>query len=78
MWMLLIALLLTLLKFLGVGPLAAVSWWWLLVPYGLTAAWWSFADASGMTKRRAMERDEARRLDRIARQKQALSPRKPR
>lgn len=78
MWMLLIALLLTLLRFLEIGPLAALSWWWLLVPYGITVAWWSFADATGLTKRRAAERDEARRLSRIERQKQVLSPRKRR
>lgn len=72
MWMLLIALLLTLLKYLEVGPLAELSWWWLLAPYGLTAAWWSYADASGLTKRRAADREEARRLKRIDRQKQAL------
>jgi small Trp-rich protein len=72
MWMLLIALVLTLLKYLEVGPLAELSWWWLLVPYGLTAAWWSYADASGLTQRRAVDQEEARRLKRIDRQKQAL------
>ena len=77
MWMLLIALVLTLLKYLEVGPLAELSWWWLLVPYGLTAAWWSYADASGLTRRRAVDQEEARRLKRIDRQKQALGTRRP-
>ena len=77
MWMLLIALLLTLLKYLEVGPLAELSWWWLLVPYGLTAAWWSYADASGLTRRRAVDQEEARRRKRIDRQKQALGTRRP-
>ena len=78
MWMLLIALLLTLLKYLEVGPLAELSWWWLLVPYGLTVAWWSYADASGLTKRRVVEREEARKLKRIERQKAAMGVRKRR
>ena len=78
MWMLLIALLLTLLKYLEIGPLAEVSWWWLLVPYGITAAWWSYADASGLTKRREVDKEEERRLKRIDRQKQALKTRRPR
>lgn len=78
MWMLLIALLLTVLRFLEVGPLGALSWWWLLVPYAITVAWWSFADATGLTKRRAAERDESRRQGRIERQKQALAPRRRR
>ena len=75
MWLLMIALLLTALKFLEVGPIAQWSWWWLLLPYGLTVAWWSFADSFGYSKRRAGERDEARRLKRIERQKNALGQR---
>ncbi|MNW04804.1 hypothetical protein D3C71_2009480 [compost metagenome] len=78
MWMLLIALLLTVLRYLEVGPLAGLSWWWLLLPYGLTVAWWSFADATGWTKRRAVDREEARRLKRIERQKEAMGIRKRR
>lgn len=78
MWMLLIALLLTVLRYLEVGPLAGLSWWWLLLPYGLTVAWWSFADATGWTKRRAVEREEARKLKRIERQKAAMGVRKRR
>lgn len=78
MWMLLIALLLTLLKYLGLGPLAGLSWWWLLLPYGLTVAWWTYADLSGLTQRRIAVREEARRRKRIDRQKQALGMRRPR
>jgi len=78
MWMLLIALLLTVLRYLEVGPLAGLSWWWLLLPYGLTVAWWSFADATGWTKRRVVEREEARKLKRIERQKAAMGVRKRR
>lgn len=78
MWMLALALLLTALKYLQVGPLAQWSWWWLLLPYGLTAAWWWYADASGYTRRKVMDREEARRLQRIQRQKDALGVRKPR
>lgn len=78
MWMLMIALLLTVLKFLEVGPLAQWSWWWLLVPYGLTAAWWSYADFSGYTRRRVEDEEGARVKRRIQRQKDALDSRKPR
>lgn len=78
MWMLLIALLLTVLRYLEVGPLAGLSWWWLLLPYGLTVAWWGFADASGLTRRRVVDQEEARRDKRIERQRQAMGQRKRR
>lgn len=78
MWLLLIALLLTVLRYLEVGPLAGLSWWWLTLPYAMTVAWWSFADASGLTRRRVVDQEEARRQKRIDRQKQALGARKRR
>lgn len=76
--MLVSALLLTALKFLAIGPVAHWSWWWLLLPYGLTAAWWTYADVSGHTRRRAIAREEARRRRRIQRQKKAMGLREPR
>lgn len=54
------------------GPVAAWSWWWVLLPFGLTVAWWSWADYSGYSKRKAMEREDKRRDDRRARTKKAL------
>ncbi|MNZ94156.1 hypothetical protein D3C78_1132570 [compost metagenome] len=78
MWMLMIALLLTVLKLLDVGALAQWSWWWLLVPYGLTAAWWSYADFSGYTRRRVRDAENARVKRRVQRQKDAMDSRKPR
>ena len=35
-------------------------------------AWWAWADWSGYTKRRAMEKMDKRRTDRIERQRDAL------
>lgn len=54
----------------GWGPMA--QWQWSSVgdvfkfclPFVLALLWWIFSDASGMTKRRAMERDDARKRDR--------------
>jgi small Trp-rich protein len=42
------------------------------LPFGLAAAWWSWADYSGYTKRKAMERENKRRDARRARTKKAL------
>jgi small Trp-rich protein len=55
---------LLLLKWLELGPVAAWSWWWVLSPFALAALWWWYADASGYTRRKAMEREEARKVQR--------------
>jgi len=59
-------------KFLEVGPVAAWDWWVVLSPFALAVAWWAWADSSGYTKRKAMEREAARREDRINRHKDAI------
>ncbi len=59
-------------KYLEIGPVAAWDWWVVLAPFGLAVAWWAWADASGYTKRKAMERENERRQDRIDRNKTAI------
>jgi small Trp-rich protein len=80
MYLLGVALLLTLLKYLEIGPVATWSWWWVLLPYGITALWWAWADSMGYTKRKEVEKIEQRKQDRINKHKEALGmqPRKPR
>lgn len=73
-----IALLLTVLKLADIGPVAGWSWWVILAVYGATAAWWAWADLSGYTKRRSVEKIDARRRKRIDRQKEAMGIRKRR
>jgi len=72
--------LLMLLKYLEIGPVANWSWWWVLSPFAVAAAWWAWADATGYTKRKAMEKMEQRKKNRIDRHKEALGmrPRRPR
>ena len=53
--------LLILLKLLGVAPVAAWAWWWVLAPFAGALVWWWWADASGYTKRREMDRMEERK-----------------
>lgn len=69
---LLLGVLLILLKFLEIGPVATWSWWWVLSPFSLAAAWWAWADATGYTKRKAMEKMDQRKQDRINKHKEAL------
>lgn len=80
MYLLVFGIALSLLKYLEIGPVAHWSWWWVLAPYALAAAWWSWADATGYTKRKQMEKIDLRKKARLNKQKEnlGLDPRKPR
>lgn len=69
MWFLALGLLSIGLKYFEVGMVAGLSWWIVLSPFAMALAWWAWADSSGYTKRRIMEREEQRKQDRINRQK---------
>jgi len=77
MYALLLGILFIALKFLEIGPVAEWTWWWVLSPLPVAATWWAWADASGYTKRKEMEKMEQRKQDRIARQKEALRMMRP-
>jgi small Trp-rich protein len=72
MWFLLLGLLGVALKYLEIGLVATLSWWIVLIPFALAAVWWAWADASGYTKRKVVEKENARRQDRIDRQRSNL------
>ncbi len=72
MYLLLLALLLTVLRYLEVGFVANWPWWWILLPYGLTALWWAFADSIGYSKRKAAEKMEQRKRERVEKQRKEL------
>jgi len=61
----LLGIVLLAMKYLAIGPVAAWSWLWVLSPFGGAVIWWWWADSTGYTKRRAMEREEARKQARI-------------
>ncbi|HEY0200926.1 MAG TPA: TIGR04438 family Trp-rich protein [Burkholderiaceae bacterium] len=73
-----LGIVLLVLKYLEIGPVGQWDWWWVLAPFALAAAWWLFADWSGYTKKKAMEKMEKRKQDRINRNKEVLGLRKPR
>jgi small Trp-rich protein len=72
MYLLGLGLALLVLKYLAVDPVAAWSWWVVMSPFGLAVAWWAWADSSGYTKRKAMERENRRRDARIDASREAL------
>lgn len=72
MYFLLIGIVALALKYLEIDPVAQWSWLIVLSPFGLAAVWWWYADASGYTKRREVEKMEKRRLDRIEKSRDAM------
>ena len=72
MYLLGLGLVLLIMKYLEIGPVATWSWWLVLAPFGLAVLWWAWADWSGYTKKKAMERDDARRQSRIDKTRKTL------
>lgn len=73
MLFIIVGVLLIVLKIAGVSPMA--DWdveftgdlWKFVLPFILGLAWWGWADSSGLTKRREMNKDEERKAERRAR-----------
>ena len=72
MWFVVIGVLLILLKLIEFGPVDGLSWWWVLSPFVLAVLWWEFADKSGYTKRKEMDKMDARKEERRQRSMDAL------
>ena len=72
MYFLGIGILALVLKYLEIGFVAGLSWWLVLSPFALAAAWWAFADASGYTKRKEIEKMDQRKQTRLDKQQDAL------
>ncbi len=72
MYLLGLGLVLLIMKYLEIGFVTNWDWWLVLSPFGLAVAWWTWADTSGYTKKRAMEKENQRKNDRIERNREAL------
>lgn len=72
MWFIIVGVLLIVLKFADIAPVAGLAWWWVLSPFAMAAAWWAYADASGMTKRHEMDKLEDRKKERRRKAMDAL------
>jgi len=67
--MLLIILIVVLaaLKYLEVGPLVNLSWWWIAALFAVAFVWFEFIERMlGLDKRKAHEQLEKARKDRVA------------
>ncbi|HEX9720928.1 MAG TPA: TIGR04438 family Trp-rich protein [Ramlibacter sp.] len=72
MYFLGIGIVLLALKYLEFGPVAAWDWLVVLSPFALAVAWWFWADWSGYTKKKAMEKENARKQARIDKSREAM------
>lgn len=70
--MVIVGVLLLLAKIAEWGPVAGWSWWIVAAPFAAAAAWWHFADASGLTKQREMDKMERRKTERREKAMQSL------
>jgi small Trp-rich protein len=64
MYLVVLGVLLLLMKTADFGPVAAWPWWVVLSPFGVAVAWWAWADATGWTKRREMDKMDAKKRQR--------------
>ena len=64
MIMVVIGVLLLVAKLAEFGPTADWSWWIVAAPFVAAVLWWQFADSTGLTQRRAMQKMDKRKADR--------------
>jgi small Trp-rich protein len=67
-----VGVLLLAMKLAEFGPVGNWSWWPVLTPFGLAVLWWAWADMTGFTKRRAMDKMEAKKDERRRKNLEAL------
>jgi small Trp-rich protein len=76
MWFVVIGVIMLVMNLAGFGPVGAWTWaddWWkLLLPFGLAIVWWLWADSTGWTQRKAMEKVDEKREARRQKQLDAL------
>lgn len=80
MYLLGLGVILLVLKYLEIGPVAEWGWLWVLSPFAAAVVWWAWADWSGYTKKKAMQRENLRKQTRIdkSREKLGMGPKRRR
>jgi small Trp-rich protein len=78
MYLLGLGIILLALKYLEIGPVASWDWWWVLAPFAGAVIWWAWADYSGYTKKKVVEKENERRQARIDKNRESLGIQKRR
>jgi len=78
MWMLWVGLVLLLLKLAEIGPIADLSWWWVILPFIGAFIWFElFERRLGLDKKKAFDELDRAKQERIKKtMEQAKRPRK--
>ncbi len=72
MYFVVLGVLLIALKMADIGFVAAWSWLAVLSPFAGAFVWWAYADASGLTRKREMDKLEDRKLERRRKNMEAM------
>ena len=68
MWLVWFAFILLLLRWFEIGPVAPLSWWWVVLPFAMAFVWFEFIEKRlGLEKKKAMDEMEATKKARIKR-----------
>ena len=73
-----VGVVLIVLNLAGIGPVGEWTWnltgdlWKFAMPFAFALGWWAWADTSGLTKRREMERMDQRKEERRLKNMEAL------
>ncbi|MDB5941045.1 MAG: hypothetical protein JWQ13_611 [Ramlibacter sp.] len=58
--------------YLEIGPVAEWPWYVVFAPFALAVLWWWWADWTGYTKKKAVERENAKKKARIEKSREAM------
>ena len=81
MWFVAIGVLMLILNLAGIGPVGAWTWkedWWIMLsPFVVAVLWWAWADWSGFTQRKPMQKVDDKREARRQKALDALGLQSP-
>jgi small Trp-rich protein len=72
MLFLLVGIILLVMKLADFPPVALWSWLVVLSPFAMAGAWWAWADWSGYTKKREVDKIDSKRKERLDKQRENI------
>ena len=72
MYFLLIGIVMLIMWYGEIGPVASWSWYVVFAPFGLAVVWWWWADMTGYSKRKAVQRENEKKQARIDKSRAAM------